>query len=87
MSFFFNFEDRHQLFKIKECNCTLIKNHYGVPKGSVLRPTRSNIYLNALGFIPFQSRLLQYVDGTALVLSHSNYEKAVSVFQNDIDSL
>lgn len=81
------FCDRSQAVKIGNVVSNPIQTKYGIPQGSSLAPLLFNIYINDLGKQKLNSLIFQYADDTALVLPHGNYEEAVSLFQDDIDTI
>lgn len=65
-------EDKIQADRIADSDSKMRANTSGVPQGPTLGPMLFNIYVNDLGSVPIQSKLFQYADDAALILSHSD---------------
>lgn len=79
-----SFSDRKQSVKIDGNYSELRLTKYGVPQGSSLGPLLFNLYVNDLGMLNLQSKIFQFADDTALVVTHQTLECATNYLQSDI---
>lgn len=75
--------DRYQITKIDKYESDPHKIEYGVPQGSVLGPILFLIYVNDLGEMNLEGKLIMYADDVALVFSGEKNSTLLKM-RNDI---
>lgn len=78
------FMKKYQVVNINVKTKDPIQMNFGVLQGSVLGPLLFNVYMKEIAHLKLKSKLFQYVDDTALILQHEEYNISAIIFQDDV---
>ena len=81
LNWFTNYmSNRLQHVKLKDNVSSWSSVRGGIPQGSALGPLLFLVHVNAMPFVVKHSRLLQFVDDTALICLGANYDVGLRTF-------